>query len=649
VEQTPAMAAIADASGLLEGVFENAPFALEICTTDGLSVLANRRFRKLFGSGLPVECERPRVDLGELPRSDLGELVHRSLQGETNHVAPRWYRAPALQASSESSSGRVWADLTVFPLRDPDGRVVHVALCLQDLTEQLERETALEVLARESEARAAILDEALDCVVTMDASGCVTHFNAAAEQTFGYSRSEAVGRPLAELVVPPRLRAAHRVGLARYLATGEGPILKQRIELTAMRAGGSEFPVELIVVPNGSGGPPVFTGFIRDLTQRKEVERALVRSEARYRRLSDAGILGIITADIHGGVVEANETFLRMVGYTPEDVHSGNLRWADITPPEWRSLDEHALEQLAETGIAVPWEKEYVRRDGSRLPVLVGAAMLDTTRGECVAFILDLTDRREAERALDRMRQEREAGLEESIRARDDFLAVAGHELKTPLAALLMQLQSLKRSTGAHLPPKFGERLDKVVGAGSRLRRLVDQLLDVSRITAGGLRLEPERVDLAEVVGEIVARTTEAGAGLVGPVVVRGEPHAVGRWDRERIEQAIENLVENATKYGQGKPVEIDLWADRDEVVLQVTDHGVGIDEDHQKRIFERFERAVSSRDFGGLGLGLWIARRVVEASGGRITVRSAAGRGATFTVRLPTQLDVTEARDAHP
>jgi PAS domain S-box-containing protein len=647
VEQTPAIAADADASGMLEGVFEDAPFALEVRAADGLSVLANRRFRELFGAGLTVECEPPRVDPGELPGSDLGELVRRSLQGETNHVAPRWYRARALHPGGESSYGRVWADLTLFPLRDHDGRVVRVALCFRDMTEQLERETALKVLARESEARAAILDEALDCIITMDASGCVTHVNAAAERTFGYSRSEAVGRPLAELVVPPRLRAAHRAGLARYLATGEGTIMKQRIELTAMRAGGTEFPVELIIVPNGSGGPPLFTGFIRDLTQRKEVERALVRSEARYRRLSDAGILGIITADLHGGIVEANETFLRMVGYTPEDVRSGNLRWADITPPEWRQLDEHAIEQLAETGIAVPWEKEYVRKDGSRLPVLVGAAMLDSMRGECVAFILDRSDRKEAERALERMRQEREAGLQESIRARDDFLAVAGHELKTPLAALLMQLQSLQRSTRAHLPPKAGERLDKVVGAGSRLRRLVDELLDVSRITAGGLRLEPERVDLAEVLGEIVARTTEAGAGLVGPVVVRGDPHVVGQWDRERIEQAIENLVENAMKYGQGKPVEIDLRTDCDEVVLQVTDHGVGIDEDHQKRIFERFERAVSSRDFGGLGLGLWIARRVVEASGGRITVRSAPGQGATFTVRLPVRLDVTEARDA--
>ncbi len=462
-EQTPNVAANAGPASLLEKVLENAPIGLQVRAADGRVLLANRSFRRLFGSGPPVECELPRDGV---PRPDLEELVRRSLQGETIRVDPRWYhRAPALHPGRESVEARVWAGVTLFPFPDRDGRVAHVALCFEDLTEQLERERALEALVRESEARAAILDEALDCVITMDATGRVTHFNAAAEQTFGYTRSEAIGRPLAELVVPPRLRAAHHDGLARYLATGEGPILKRRIELTAMRADGVEFPVELIVVPVGSDGPPAFTGFMRDLTERKEVEKALVRSEARFRTLSDAGILGIITADIHGGILEANEAFLQMVGRTPEEVRAGHLRWADITPPEWRSLDDRAVDQLLETGVAIPWEKEYLRKDGSRLSVLVGVVMLDATKGECVAFILDLTDRKEAERAIQRMREEREAGLEESIRARDDFLAVAGHELKTPLAALLMQLQSLQRSASTQLTPRAGDRLDKVVGA----------------------------------------------------------------------------------------------------------------------------------------------------------------------------------------
>jgi PAS domain S-box-containing protein len=626
--------------GLLEGVVESVPVALQVRAEDGRCVRTNRLFRELFGAVAPVATD-PAGDV----RFDLDELVHRCFRGETIDVEPRWYVPRGPHPASPSSRRRVWAALKLFRLRDASGNA-YVALSLQDLTAQHERDEALEAAARESDARAASLDEALDCVVTMDASGCVTYFNAAAEETFGYKRSETIGRSLCELIVPPWLRAAHHAGLERYLTTGEGHIIKRRIELTAMKAGGAEFPVELIVVPAGSEGTPVFTGFIRDLTDRKEVEKALMRSEARFRRLLDAGILGIITADIHGNILEANEAFLRMVDYTQDEVRAGQVRWADITPPEWRPLDDRAVDQLVDTGVATPWEKQYVRRDGSRVPVLVGVAMLDASKGECVAFIHDLSDQKEAERALERMREERETSLEESIRARDDFLAVAGHELKTPLAALLMQLQSVQRSTRGHLPARIADRLDKVVAAGLRLRRLVDQLLDVSRLTAGALRLEPERVDLSEVISEIVDRTTESGAKHVGPVVVRGE-HLVGWWDRERIEQALENLVGNAVKYGLGKPVEIDLRTENDEVVVDVTDHGVGIDEVHQKRIFERFERAVSPRDFGGLGLGLWIARRVVEASGGSIAVRSAPGQGAVFTVRLPLQSCGTEGSDA--
>jgi PAS domain S-box-containing protein len=645
MEPTPCVGKDADPADFLEGVFENAPLPIQVYGADGGSLRYNRRFRELFGLKNPVDCD------ADHDGDPLAELVRRCAARGTREpfaVAPRWYRRAA--STGEGGGGRICASLTLLPLADPIGRIVRVAVFFQDVTEKLEREEALARLARESKRNAAILDAALDCVITMDATGKVTYFNAAAEQTFGYSRAYAVGRTVAELVVPPRYREAHRAGLERYLTTREGSMMRHRIELTAMRAGGAEFPVEVIIVPCETAGPPVFAGVIRDLTKPKEVEKALRRSEARFRRLSEAGILGVSTGSIDGGILEANDALARMLGYTPEEIGTGAVRWDEITPPEWRYTDERAIEQLRETGVAAPWEKEYLRTDGTRIPVLLGVAMLDAGKGECAAFILDLSDQKEAERAVERMREEREAGLKESIRARDDFLAVAGHELKTPLAALLLQLQSLQRNASAELSPRIGVRLDKAVGAGHRLRRLVDQLLDVSRLTSGGLRLEPEPVDLAELVDEIVARTRETRSGFVGPLLVGGERHVLGRWDRERIEQAIENVIENAVKYGEGKPVEIDLWREGGDVVVCVTDHGVGIDEEHQKRIFERFERAVSARDFGGLGLGLWIARRVVEASGGSITVRSAPGQGAAFTVRLPTNTratDGTEGADA--
>lgn len=366
-------------------------------------------------------------------------------------------------------------------------------------------------------------------------------------------------------------------------------------------------------------------------------EAALVRSEERFRRLVEAGIIGIITADLAGNILDANGTFLELVGYTLEEVRSGEVHWVDMTPPEWRHLDVRAVEQIREAGVATPWEKEFIRKDGTRVPVLVGVAPLDGATEECACFILDLTERKQAETALERLRQEREQDLRASIQVRDDFLAIAGHELKTPLAALLMQLQSLRRTARRDFATNAADRLDKAAASGLRLDRLINQLLDVSRITAGRLRLEPEAVNLADVVRDVIARYAGANEETNPPIEVSCAVEVTGYWDRLRLDQLINNLVGNAVKYGQGKPVEVDLHLENDEAVLRVVDHGIGIDEDHQRRIFQRFERAVTARDFTGFGLGLWITRHIVEASGGRIEVESTLGKGAAFTVRLPT------------
>jgi signal transduction histidine kinase len=227
--------------------------------------------------------------------------------------------------------------------------------------------------------------------------------------------------------------------------------------------------------------------------------------------------------------------------------------------------------------------------------------------------------------------------LESAVQTRDDFLAIAGHELKTPLAALIMQLQSIQRALERN-PGKVPERVERATKSGFRLERLINQLLDVSRIRAGKLRLEAESVRLDELVKDVVARFVEASAKPEPAISVRCEEAVEGHWDRFRIDQVVDNLVGNAVKYGQGKPVEVDLRVEDGAALLRVVDHGIGIRPEHQKKIFQRFERATGTRDFGGLGLGLWISSQIVEASGGTIEVESEAGSGSTFTVRLPLQ-----------
>jgi signal transduction histidine kinase len=234
-----------------------------------------------------------------------------------------------------------------------------------------------------------------------------------------------------------------------------------------------------------------------------------------------------------------------------------------------------------------------------------------------------------------------ERKLERAVQARDEFLSVASHELNTPLTSLKLQVQSLTRTlargdTTVLTPEKVARTAERTDRQLRRLSRLVSDLLDVSRIHANKLKLMLEPVDLRELVADVVDRTsaefTRAGVRLdIAP-----SPKIVGLWDRSRLEQVLINLLSNALKYGAGKPVRVEVKWDGERARLAVVDQGLGLREEDRARIFERFERAISANEASGLGLGLYIAREVVQAHGGDISVESRLGEGSTFAVTLP-------------
>jgi signal transduction histidine kinase len=223
----------------------------------------------------------------------------------------------------------------------------------------------------------------------------------------------------------------------------------------------------------------------------------------------------------------------------------------------------------------------------------------------------------------------------EAVRARSDFLAVAGHELKTPLTALKLQVQGLARLAQEELSPRVAERATKAARAVTHLARLIDELLDVSRLSAGRLELRRDRFDLTALLRELLERSEEEldRAGCAARLFADGP--VWGYWDRPKVEQIAVNLLGNAIKYGQGKPIEVRVAAAAEMAHLSVRDEGIGIAPEDQARIFNRFER-LSRSGYGGLGLGLWIARQIAEAHGGTIRVQSELGRGSMFEVNLP-------------
>jgi predicted ATPase/signal transduction histidine kinase/tRNA A-37 threonylcarbamoyl transferase component Bud32 len=239
--------------------------------------------------------------------------------------------------------------------------------------------------------------------------------------------------------------------------------------------------------------------------------------------------------------------------------------------------------------------------------------------------------------AIDNARLHRET--QRAVRVRDEFLMVASHELRTPMTSLTLSLRTLQRaerSAKPDLPDVMSQSVELAARQGKRLNRLIGDLLDVSRIEASWLPLTLSEVELGSVVRDVAERFEAEVTDAACSLTIQGDALVTGHWDPSRIDQVVTNLLSNAVKFGAGKPIEIFVGEEAGRARLVVRDHGMGIDPAHQARIFERFERAVPVQHYGGLGLGLHISRRIVEAHGGTLRLESRPGAGAAFTVELP-------------
>lgn len=236
--------------------------------------------------------------------------------------------------------------------------------------------------------------------------------------------------------------------------------------------------------------------------------------------------------------------------------------------------------------------------------------------------------------------------LRDAVRARDEFLAIAAHELRSPMHALMLQIESVIAVARRVGNEELLQRLERVRVVLDRYVKRASLLLDVSRINAGSMELSLAQVDIAEILHEVVdIYAVEAAFNLID-IRLTAPAALTGKWDRPAIEQVIGNLVSNAIKYGDGKPVDISLAQKGNRVRLEVKDHGIGVSAEDQARIFGRFEQVVTGRHRTGFGVGLWLARALIEAHRGSIEVRSASGQGTAFIVWLP--LDATPtAQDA--
>ncbi len=301
-----------------------------------------------------------------------------------------------------------------------------------------------------------------------------------------------------------------------------------------------------------------------------------------------------------------------------------------------------ALSTLKEAGLDIPFimVSGTIGEDAAVASLKAGAH--DFLLKGRLARLIPAIERELREAQIRRERRQAVEDLKLAVQARDEFLAIASHELKTPITALELQLAGglkLLKERSTVSVENMQSKLALAARQVDRLKLLINNLLDVTRITSGHLTLSRREVDLREVIQRVVSQSQEMMKRSRSELFIHAEDPVVGCWDPVGLEALVNNLLSNAMKFGEGKPIEITAERAGDVARLAVADHGIGIAPEAQQRIFERFERAVSPQHYGGFGIGLWIARQIVEAHGGTIHVSSTEDTGSTFVVSLPAYL----------
>lgn len=513
-----------------------------------------------------------------------------------------------------------WFDVYAFREGGPEHR--RVAAIFTDITERKRTEQAL----RTSEEKYRTLFESMDegyCVIEFfdgphGPLSDYVHVEANPAYAANTGIPNIVGQKVREMVPA---EAAGWVEIYRnVLITGQ-PVRFERelvatgrhLELSAFRIGPAEQRRVAVL--------------FKDITARKEAEAALRAAHTRLQKVLEIETVGVMFWDLTTGcMTDANDTFLNMMGYLRAEIAAGELTWQRLTPPEYVEASLAEIRKFQQSGRVGPYEKEYLRRDGTRQWLLFAGSSLGNNT--CVEFCVDITERKHAE-----------ASLREADRRKNEFLAMLAHELRNPLAPI---------RNAAHVMRLTGDQSESVALAAemmerqvSQMARLVDDLLDVSRLSRGKIELRKNRIELAPAIDQALeaARPQCENQGLELAVTLPSEPIVLDA-DQARLIQIVGNLLNNACKFtGRGGRVQLNVERHPREAVIRVRDNGIGIAPDQLSRIFDMFMQIDTSleRSTSGLGIGLTLVKNLVEMHDGAVEAYSdGIGQGSEFVVRLP-------------
>jgi PAS domain S-box-containing protein len=517
-----------------------------------------------------------------------------------------------------------WFLSRAVPMRRSDGSITGWFGTNTDVTEQIEAERML----REREAEFRTLANAIPQLAWIaDADGRRYWFNDRWYEYTGLRPDQCVGLGWQLVHHPDHRERVCNGQLAAFRAQFEWEDTHP-----LHRADGEYrwFLSRAMPIKDREGRVLRWIGTNTDISERLESEHALAASEERFRRALAIETVGVIFFTVTGEITGANDAFLRMAGFTRADVEAGRVRWDELTAPEFMPQSLRAVEEFKATGRTTPYEKQYIRPDGTRWWALFAATQLNDREG--VEFVVDLTASKaveqEREALLDRERRTRK-DAERATKVRDEVLAILAHDLRSPLQAVLGAATMLTLTADED---KRQHRFKLIERNVRSMERLVTDLLDVARIEAGTFMICKERVDARTLINEAVelcepqAATRDIALGAemsddLKPILA----------DRDRLLQVLSNLLGNALKFSDaGTKVVVRATNTDGGVRISVKDSGHGISQDALPHVFDRFWQ-VDRTSRSGAGLGLAICKGIVEAHGGRIWAASAVGRGTTF------------------
>ena len=605
---------------------DNSVVMLLIEPADGQIVDANAAAVAFYGYSRERLLTMRTTDIAILPASEAQQVL-----------APlRERRGQLLERQHRLANGSM-RDVEVSLSQIQLGERIIVHSIVIDITDRKRAEKE----ARWSGARLrGITNSAQDAIIMMDPEGTISFWNPAAESILGYGAEEAIGKHLHTLLTPERYLEAHRAAFPEFLRTGRGNAIGKTVELAARRKDGREITIDLSLSAVSLNGGWHAVGVLRDITERKQAEQALRDSEEKFRQLAD-NVREVFFVSTPAGdkTIYVNPAYEQIWGRTCDSVYQSPMSWAEAIHPDdqqptrlltARQLRGESID--AEFRIRTPdGQEKWIRSRTSPIRNQAG----DLIRIAGIAEEITEHKRYEAELILAR------EGAEAANRAKSRFLANMSHELRTPLNAIIGFSELLINEMDDQGVHAWDEDLQRIQRAGNHLSSLIDDILDLSKIEAGKMRLSVEDFDISVVVRDVVASLGPLAAKNENEIEVFCEP-AILHSDEMRVRQCLFNLIGNACKFTRGGRVLINVQresgADGVWYQIRITDSGIGITREQLARLFTAFSQGdgATTRKFGGSGLGLTISRTLCRMMGGDITVESVPGQGSTFIIRIP-------------